>query len=146
LKLPPHRIRRHVARLTTAQIITTDADRRTYRLRVETLREAAKEAGPPREPGLALGAVYEEEESVLRHYFRDGRLREIPAKHAKRVMVLSRLALEFDVGVRYSEGQVNDVLRRFHDDHASLRRYLVDEGFLSRDGGEYWRTGGRVEM
>ena len=29
---------------------------------------------------------------------------------------------------------------------ASLRRFLVDEGFLSRRGGEYWRTGGPVEL
>ena len=146
LDLPVHRIRRHLARLAAAQIVATEPDRRTYRLRVDTLREAAKEAGPRREPGLALGAVYEEEESVLRHYFRRGRLHEIPAKHAKRKIVLSRLALEFDVGVRYSEKQVNEILERFHDDYASLRRYLVDEGFLSRDHGEYWRSGGRVEL
>ena len=146
LDLPAHRIRRHLARLTAAKIVAADSDRRTYRLQVESLREAAKEAGPPRDPGLALGAIYEEEESVLRHYFRRGRLREIPAKHAKRMVVLSRLALEFDVGVRYSEKQVNEILERFHDDHASLRRYLVDEGFLSRDHGEYWRSGGRVDI
>jgi hypothetical protein len=32
-----------------------------------------------------------------------------------------------------------------HADTAALRRYLVDDGFLSRDHGEYWRTGGRVD-
>jgi hypothetical protein len=30
--------------------------------------------------------------------------------------------------------------------HAALRRYLVDEGFLDRDHGRYWRTGGRVDV
>jgi hypothetical protein len=38
------------------------------------------------------------------------------------------------------------VLRRFHEDHAALRRYLVDEGFLSREKGQYWRSGGRVDV
>ncbi len=38
------------------------------------------------------------------------------------------------------------VLHRFHADHASLRRFLVDEGFLSREGGVYWRTGGPVDL
>jgi len=33
-----------------------------------------------------------------------------------------------------------------HPDHAALRRYLVDEGFLERAGGIYWRTGGTVEL
>jgi hypothetical protein len=30
-----------------------------------------------------------------------------------------------------------------HDDVAALRRYLVDDGFVDRDAGEYWRTGDR---
>ncbi len=33
-----------------------------------------------------------------------------------------------------------------HPDHAALRRYLVDEGFLSRASGEYWRSGGTVPL
>ena len=102
--------------------------------------------GPSREAGLALGAVFEEEEAVLRAYFRGGRLVEIPAKHAKRLVVLERLALEFEPGVRYAEREVNQVLRRFHDDYASLRRYLVDEDLLSRQRGLYWRSGGPVEV
>jgi len=104
------------------------------------------EVGPPRDPGLALGAVFADEEAILRHYFRGGRLREVPMRRAKRLIVLERLALEFEPGVRYAEREVNETLRRFHDDHASLRRYLVDEGFLSRDRGEYWRSGGPVDV
>jgi hypothetical protein len=61
-------------------------------------------------------------------------------------VVLQRLALEFEVGVHYPERQVNETLTRFHPDAATLRRYLVDEGFLSREQGEYWRTGGRVDV
>ena len=41
-------------------------------------------------------------------------------------------------------GKVNRRLRASHPDVASLRRYLVDEGFLSRDARGYWRTGGTV--
>ncbi len=40
---------------------------------------------------------------------------------------------------------MNAVLRTFFDDYAALRRYLVDEGLLSRKDGEYWRSGGTVE-
>jgi hypothetical protein len=146
LELPARRVRRHLARLSAAGVVRVEADRRTYRLLPETLRAAARQVGPPREPGVALGAVDEEEEAVLRHYFRGGRLREIPAKQSKRLIVLTRLALEFDVGVRYSERQVNETLKRFHEDHAALRRYLVDEGFMSREKGQYWRSGGPVDL
>lgn len=139
-------MRRHLNRLAAAGIASVEADRKTYRLSVEVLREAAREAGPPREPGLALGAVFEEEERVLRQYFRAGRLTEVPAKLAKRRIVLERLALEFEVGIRYPEREVNAILRRFHDDYATLRRYLVDEGLLSRERSVYWRSGGRVDL
>jgi hypothetical protein len=145
LDLPIQRIRRHLIRLTGAGVAATEPDRRTYRLRPEALRDAVREIGPSREAGLALGAVYEEEEAVLRHYFRGGRLREVPAKLSKRRVILTRLALEFEPGVRYSERQVNETLRGFHEDYAALRRHLVDEDFLTRVGGQYWRSGGPVE-
>jgi hypothetical protein len=146
LSLRSDTVQRHLTRLARVGIVAVEADRRTYRLQTEGLRAAAAAAGPVREPGLALGAADEEEESVLRQYFRGGRLVEIPVKRSKRLVVLERLALEFDVGVHYQERQVNEVLRRFNPDVAALRRYLVDESFLSRERGEYWRTGGRVDV
>jgi hypothetical protein len=76
----------------------------------------------------------------------EGRLMDIPRKHAKLLVVLDRLAQEFDLGVTYPEREVVARLTRFHDDHAALRRYLVDEGFLTREDGVYWRTGGTVHL
>ena len=85
-------------------------------------------------------------EQVLRTFFDDeGRLTSIPAKHAKRLVVLDHLAQLFEPGERYPEAEINRLLRAAHADVAALRRYLVDEGFLSRDGGVYWRTGGTVD-
>ena len=146
LGLPVAAVRRHLARLSAAGLAIAEPDRRTYHFLPEALRRAAKEVGPVRDAGLPLGAVDAEEEAILRAYFRDGRLREIPSKLSKRRVVLARLALEFDVGVRYPERQVNETLKRFDDDYATLRRYLVDEGFLTREKGIYWRSGGPVEV
>ncbi len=144
--VPVAKARRHLARLTSAGIVTVDDDRRTYRLDADALRSIARASAPSRDPGLALGAADDAEEAVLRQWFVGGRLKGIPAKRSKRLVILTRLALEFDVGVRYPERDVVEVLQRFHPDHASLRRYLVDEGLLSRDHGEYWRSGGPVEL
>jgi hypothetical protein len=146
LDLSLQKVRRHLTRLTGTGLVLAEADRRTYRLLPEALRDAAREIGPSRDAGLALGAIDEEEEAILRHYFRGGRLREIPAKQSKRLVVLTRLVLEFEPGVRYPERVVNETLRRFHDDYAALRRYLVDEELLTREKGLYWRTGGPVEF
>jgi hypothetical protein len=146
LDLPPKRLRSHLAKLTAAGVLTVEDDRRTYRLDADTLRHAAELVGPPREAGLALGAASEDEEHVLRTFFRQGRLTEIPMKQSKRRIVLERVALEFEPGRHYDEKEVNVIVGAFHNDHAALRRYLVDEGFLDRDHGVYWRVGGRVDV
>jgi hypothetical protein len=79
---------------------------------------------------------------VLRAFVVDGRVRAIPAKAAKRTILLDWLAQDFEIGRRYSEPEVNLTLGRRHADFAALRRYLVDAGMLDRAGGTYWRSGG----
>src|SRR3712207_867702 len=140
------RVRRHLNRLMSVGVVRLSDDRRSYRLDAETLRWAAEQVGPPRDAGIALGAASEDEEAVLRTFFRARRLTEIPTKESKRRIVLERIALEFEPGVRYDEKTVNVIVGRFHNDYAAIRRYLVDEGFLSREAGEYWRSGGRVDV
>ena len=49
------------------------------------------------------------------------------------------LARFFEPGRDYAEADVNLILGRVHRDFASLRRYLVDERFLTRDHGTYRR-------
>ena len=83
---------------------------------------------------------------MLRTFFRDGRLTEIPTKESKRRIVLERIAIEFEPGRRYDETGGERDRRRFFNDYAAIRRYLVDEGFLDRDHGVYWRSGGRVDV
>lgn len=146
LALPLKRVRAHLNRLLATGVVRLQEDRSTYRLDAQTLRWAAEQVGPPREAGLPLGAASEDEEAVLRAFFRDGRLVEIPAKESKRRIVLERIAIEFEPGIRYDELEVNAVVGRFHADHAGIRRLLVDEGFLERDHGRYWRSGGRVDI
>ena len=140
------RVRRHVNRLMSVGVVRLNDDRRSYRLDPETLRWAAEQVGPPRDAGIALGAANEDEEAVLRTFFRGGRLTEVPTKESKRRIVLERIAAEFEPGVRYDEKTVNVIVGTFHNDYAAIRRYLVDEGFLSREAGEYWRSGGRVDV
>lgn len=83
-------------------------------------------------------------EQILARFLRDGSLVTMPAKRSRRLIVLDHIARRFEPGVRYPESAVNRELRNVHEDYASLRRYLVDEGFLERQDGVYWRTGGTV--
>ena len=98
-------------------------------------------------PVIGFGMT-DAERAVLERFFSGRVLNEIPSQRAKFVVVLQRLALEFDVGRRYDEREVNEILGAFHPDWSALRRGLVDEGLLDREptpgGNQYWRSGGRV--
>ncbi len=68
----------------------------------------------------------------------------MPSKRSRRLVLLEELVQRFEPGEHYTERQVNASLSEVDTDTATLRRYLVDNGFLDRGDGEYWRSGGRV--
>lgn len=76
---------------------------------------------------------------VLDAFFEYGRLKAIPTQRKKERIVLEELAKAFAVGTRYSEREVNLILADFHDDFCTLRRDLIGEGLMNRDGATYWR-------
>jgi hypothetical protein len=80
----------------------------------------------------------------LRPFVRDGKLVQIPRNRSKRLLLLDYLAQLFNPGQHYTEVEVNKALGAVHSDFAALRRYLVDDGFLDRESGQYWRSGGTV--
>lgn len=87
-----------------------------------------------------------DKDAVLRSFVApDGSLKSIPTKIRKRLVVLDHVSQEFEPGEKYDETSVNNLLRPYHPDVAALRRYLVEEGFLDRADGVYWRIGGSVE-
>jgi hypothetical protein len=134
--------------LRAAGLVSVDGEH--YEIDVAALRDAARAAADldvPMDPIIGYGMT-DDEQAILRRFFAGRTVTEIPANRAKRQVLLQRLALEFDVGRRYTEREVNEILFTFHPDWSTLRRYLVDEGFLDREHLDeqnwYWRAGGRV--
>ncbi len=99
---------------------------------------AARASAEPSEPAA------NPTERVIRTFVADGRLKSIPTARSKRVVVLELIAQDFEPGLKYSELEVNAIVGRWHDDYAAIRRYLIDESFLDRGDGVYWRSGGAV--
>lgn len=82
------------------------------------------------------------DKDVLRAYTFNGKLKRLPSKVKKWGVVLRWLATRFEQGKHYTEKEVNAILTEVHADYATLRRYLVEEGYMRRErgGGDYWLT------
>ncbi len=69
------------------------------------------------------------------------RLTNFSSKEKKKVVILTRIAEEFESGRHYTEKEVNEILMPIYDDHVTIRRYLIEYGFMDRerDCSRYWR-------
>lgn len=83
---------------------------------------------------------------VLRAFLdEEGRLRSIPVSRAKRAVVLEYLADHLEAGRTYGERELGGVLRRFHDDVATLRRELVGAKLVVRTTDGVYKLAGRSD-
>jgi hypothetical protein len=160
--LVPKDLLQALNRLTAAGLVESDGDH-GWRFRSSVFADAVR-AGveDDEEPEHDYHGVSDAKEAaVLRVFMPAGRLVAFPASRVKRRMVLDQVARVFEPGVRYPEREVNAMLRAIcmppdaahhgdayapAPDHATLRRYLVDEGYLTREAGVYWRSGGTFEI
>lgn len=135
LRLTPPTISHHMRRLIDAGLVDAEADAqaRIYSLKTETLRHLA------RVPEKTDAQSHEKTESnrIVRTFFDGPRLRQMPASRKKRVIVLRHLLERFAPDRDYPEKEVNALLQLAHEDVATLRRELVDYGFMNRDRGIY---------
>lgn len=85
----------------------------------------------------------DERKKIIATYFDEaGFIKQFPSKEKRKLVVLGVLAERFDSGKNYSEAAVNDILKQAISDYVTVRRYLIEYGFMKRtnDGKTYWRT------
>jgi predicted transcriptional regulator len=144
LDLRPSTVSHHLSRLAKAGLVSARAEGyyNIYRLETSKLENMARQL-LSRETLPAIAADVDLEaydRKVLTDFSNpDGTLKTIPAQRKKLAVILRHVAKSFEPEVRYPEKEVNQVLTRFHEDTATLRRELVGAGLLERDRGEYWR-------
>ena len=139
LGLTPPTISHHMAKLAAAGLVTVtpDAQRREYALNEVALRALGRPIVSVTAPETSDDPVERERAKVLRDFFDGPRLKQIPAQRRKRVIVLQHLLERFLPEQEYPEKEVNALLKVAHDDVATLRRELVDYGYLTRENGVY---------
>jgi len=140
LNVPRSDVARAVGDLRSSGLLRSDGslDSEALRTVARSLPDSSEGRGGPIE-----GPWSEQEARILGRFFAYGRLVEIPTAAKKRRIAMEKIALEFEPGRRYSEREVNLTIQLIHDDYAAIRRYMIDEGFMDRADGAYWRTGGR---
>jgi hypothetical protein len=84
-----------------------------------------------------------ENAAILQKYFKsgsDGPLSEFPGKEKRKIVILRQLIRRFDPKRKYTEREVNQILETAYPDYVTLRRYLIEYGFMDRlaDGSSYW--------
>jgi hypothetical protein len=85
----------------------------------------------------------EERDEILKAHLGEGLegpLVRFPKKEKKKIAILTHIAAKFESGRRYTEREVNEILMALFHDHVTLRRYLIEYGFMDRerDGSQYW--------
>jgi RimJ/RimL family protein N-acetyltransferase len=142
MDVTPRDVAEAVGQLRSVGLIDRDGSLDTHALRAvaKSLPQEHEQLGRP-----VAGPWTDEEAAILGRFFDGDTLVQIPQAHAKRRLVLEKVALRFEPGRRYAERDVNFSIQLIHPDYAAVRRYLVEEGFMDRADGAYWRTGGRYE-
>lgn len=143
LNLRPPTVSHHLKLLAEAGVVSARAESyyNLYQLESGALEQIARHlAAQDKLPSMAAEVDLEAyDRKVLRDILLpDGRLKVIPAQRKKREVVLRYLLKDFQAGQHYSEKQVNEILSRYHEDTATLRRELIAYKMMQRAEGEYW--------
>lgn len=81
------------------------------------------------------------DKQVLKEYTSNGKIKQLPTKQKKFLVILRWLATLFKPDTMYTEPEVNAILKVVYEfDYVSLRRDLISMGYLRRErgGGKYW--------
>ena len=110
-----------------------------YRYRAEDIHSILKMLKPkPFDSDAEYEASDDFERNVLNHFIVDGKLKEIPVQQKKLLVILKFLAKRFDPGIQYTEKRLNEILKQYHPDCATIRRMFIGHKFMARRNGLYW--------
>ncbi|KAF6574254.1 DUF2087 domain-containing protein [Paenibacillus sp. SEL3] len=141
LNLSQPTVTHHASKLRETGLIKERRDKNTvyFTLNPELIRQHAEatvrfifEKGEGEEEMSELNETLEA--SVLRNFFsKDGKLRQIPAQYKKKLIVLQMLAEKLEPGRMYPERELNEWIKQYHEDFATIRRELIMHQFMYRE-------------
>jgi predicted transcriptional regulator len=146
LDLKPSTVSHHLAKLAQVGLVSakTQSYYNVYQLDEKALESKSKSLFSQENLAASVADVDADayDHKVIKDYARrDGSLKTIPAQRKKLDAVLRHVVQAFELNKKYSEKKVNEILAKYHEDTATLRRELVGAKLMKREGGggEYWR-------
>jgi DNA-binding HxlR family transcriptional regulator len=143
LRLAPSTISFHLRRLEEAGLVTKSKAQYyvVYELRTDLLRMSLKEfvTVPSGDDSPEENRMRRYREKVVRTFFRNGGLIQIPKQWRKRTIILEEFLASFEPGKEYGEDEVNERIAPLYADYCTIRRMLVDQGYMTRKGQKYRR-------
>ena len=143
LKLTEPTVSHHLSRLKEVELVEMDVEGNThlYRFNSKGLRKVNKDAFTLRNMAAFAGDVEFEswENKVLKNFMVGDRIKDLPASRKKRLVVLQWLLEKFQRGKNYPEKEVNEIIKDYHPDYATIRREFIINKLMKRESGVYWR-------
>lgn len=147
LNLTERAVAEHISNLHEFDLIDVinSTEGRIYRLNTKVLADIKRNISLETQEEndttwIAELGFAEWEAKILRGYTMNQRLTYIPHKPKKFDVVMRWLVTHFEADRRYTEAEINEIIAQVNPDFATLRRGLVDYGYLGRasDGSQYW--------
>ena len=76
-------------------------------------------------------------QKVIDSFFEYGKLKSIPVQRKKKLICYEVIAEKLIAGKVYTEKELNGIIAPIHEDYCTIRRDMISEGILERNGSEY---------
>ncbi len=143
LGLTPSTVSFHMKKLEDAGIVISRKEQyyTVYSLNRDVLETSLFDAAAaePEQVDEQQRREKEYRQKVIDSFFEYGKLKAIPVQRKKKLICYEVIAENFVPGKVYSEKELNGIIAPIHEDYCTIRRDMISEGILSRNGSEYVR-------
>ncbi|MEH6936229.1 metalloregulator ArsR/SmtB family transcription factor [Bacillus sp. JJ664] len=143
LGLKPPTITHHISKLREVGLIKERRDKNTiyFSINLKILETSAKSiitVGTGGNSNMEMSVTEEERSAIINNFFtKDGKLKIYPAQRKKKLVVLAHMIKGLEFGRVYQEKEINEYLKQYHEDYATLRRELIMCQYMYRENSLY---------
>ena len=144
LELTPSTVSFHMKKLEDAGLVVSRKEQyyTLYSLKREVLDATLSElvVSSPEQIDEEQKREDEYRDKVIKSFFKYGKLVSIPVQRKKRLICFEKIAELFEIDRPYDEAELNELISQVHEDYCTIRRDMIGEGILTRDGSTYTRV------